>query len=302
MTQDTVWFSDSLQGFTQGLQRTEGPLLMNWIEGIDDLEPRDVFNLQYEYLIAPEQVHPNLMARRDPYSKTAAIAERLTSMAERGWLDSIDGGAFRNSEKGRELAETLFQTVKDNCQALETLPDEQLNRAAELLFRVVTAARGSANPPGSWCVSMGKNIDPGPDGHPLHRVRRYLLDMNAFRDDTHLAAWRDLDVSGPAWEALTFVWRDQANTAAALVESLGFRGWSEVEYQTQLDGLEARGWLSKGSDGYQVSDEGRQVREAAEARTEVYFNAPWAVLSLDEINELQGLIADINAAMAPEEE
>ena len=98
MTQDSAWFTDALRGFTQGLQRTEGPLLMAWIEGVDDLEPADVFNLQYEYLIAPEQVHPDIMARRNPYSKTDAVAERLASMAERGWLEALDGCQERNEK------------------------------------------------------------------------------------------------------------------------------------------------------------------------------------------------------------
>ena len=192
--------------------------------------------------------------------------------------------------------------VIENCKSTETVPAEQLNRAAELLHRVIVAARGSDDPPGSWCVSMGRNIDPGPDGHPLHRVRRYLLDMNAFRDDAHLGAWQDIDISGPAWEALTFVSRDQANTAAALVENLGFRGWSEAEYQANLDSLEARGWISKGDEGYQATDAGRQVRAAAETQTETYFNAPWAVLNLDEVNELQAIVAQINNSLNPAED
>jgi DNA-binding MarR family transcriptional regulator len=110
-----------------------------------------------------------------------------------------------------------------------------------------------------------------------------------YRDDAHTAAWLPLGVTGPAWEALTRVWRDEAHTAAALVERAPNRQVTAEEYEDALQGLAGRGWLEATADGYRLTPAGRQVREEAEAATDRLFYAGWAGVSDDELSRMSAL-------------
>lgn len=121
--------------------------------------------------------------------------------------------------------------------------------------------------------------------------------MNAHRDDAHLTAWQQLDVSGREWETVTYVWRGDGRTAAELVEKLSHRGYGEADYQATLTELVERGWLKQGNDEYRLNDAGYTVRQAAEERTDAYFYAAWDVLNEDEVAELQRLLVDFRRSL-----
>jgi DNA-binding MarR family transcriptional regulator len=124
----------------------------------------------------------------------------------------------------------------------------------------------------------------------LAKIDQHLDDLNAFRDDAHLAAWKPYEVSGHAWEALTFVWRGEASTAEELVEKLSSRGHSVEAYTEALAGLVGRGWVEETSDGYRITEKGQALRQQAEEATDRIFFAPWACLDAAENAQLHDLL------------
>jgi predicted transcriptional regulator len=129
-----------------------------------------------------------------------------------------------------------------------------------------------------------------------------MIDLRSFREDAHLAAWQPFDVSGQLWEVLTFVWRDEAGTAAELAEKLPSRGYDEGSYAAALQDLAARGWVAQENGKYVTTEKGSQVRQQAEDTTDRYFDAPWASLSQDETEELKGLLEKLAQVVEVTEE
>ena len=75
-------------------------------------------------------------------------------------------------------------------------------------------------------------------------IDQYLSDLDAYHDDAHLDARRAYAVSGQAWEAFTYLWRDGRISAEALAARLARRGHGRDGYAAALEELAARGWAS----------------------------------------------------------
>ena len=161
----------------------------------------------------------------------------------------------------------------------------------------VEASHAAPEPPGKWSFRLSRRIDPGQATPVLVWIDQYLSDLNAYRDDAHLAAWRPYNISGATWEAFTRLWRG-ARTLDDVCEQLAFRGHARTAYAAALIELVVRGWLEADSDGYRVTAAGLAVRQEAEAATDRYFYAPWRCLSDSETDELRALLAGVRDGLA----
>jgi hypothetical protein len=142
-----------------------------------------------------------------------------------------------------------------------------------------------------------RNIYPTEDESFLMRIDQLLDDLKAYRDDTHLDSFRNLDVSGPAWELFSNLWQNEISTVDEMVEkyfSRG-RGVGKNGYQLAINILCERGWVSEIESGrYKISELGKQIRNDAERKTDHNFYRPWRILSADEINKLQLELVKMN--------
>ncbi len=134
------------------------------------------------------------------------------------------------------------------------------------------------------------NCHPEKSYSSLAQIDQYLDDLNAFRDDVHIAAWQPYEIDGRSWETFTFVWRGEVSSAAELVERLPFRGYEEADYTQSLELLTELGWLKKSDDHYKLTKKGQAVRKKAEETTDRYFFAPWDQLSSSETFRLRTLL------------
>ena len=131
------------------------------------------------------------------------------------------------------------------------------------------------------------------DVSALSKVIQYLSDLNAFRDDTHMAAYRPYDVEGHTWEAFSFVANGHATTADEIFNLLAYRGFSRIDWQDSLNDLAERNWLQEQDGKYNVTDSGQAVRDEVEQKTDSYFYAPWNCLTTVEFDELCALLQQI---------
>jgi DNA-binding MarR family transcriptional regulator len=75
-----------------------------------------------------------------------------------------------------------------------------------------------------------------------------------------------------------------------LAERLPYRAHSVADYAAALQALATRGWVRREGEVYVLTDEGRRVREAAEAETARLFFVGWSALSEEERAALQDLL------------
>ena len=247
---------------------------------------------------APAPISAERLAVRGPYTSLALSAERLAQSAELGLLAPAGPGEYHFTEAGLTAARTIFQAAYDAMAPLQPLPHADLARLAGLLRRLVESVQAAPEPPGKWSFRLSRRIDPGQAAPPLIWIDQYLSDLNAYRDDAHLAAWRPYNISGAGWEAFTLLWRGAAHTLDEVTEHLAFRGHAHQTYAAALGDLVSRGWLAVEGDSYRLTDAGRALRQAAEAATDHYFYAPWHCLSAEELTALQELLIALRDALS----
>lgn len=245
------------------------------------------------YQLSPKPLTRALYRKRAPYNNLDAICENLADAAQAGYLDAVEGGGYQISQKGKLAIEVVHERFYEHINDLNLFPQEKMERVAELLKKLVESAARSEFSSGVFSLELVQGGHPRVEPGTLAEVDQLLDDLNAFRDDAHIAAWIQSGVSGPVWEVLSFVWNGEARSAQDLVEKMPYRSFLEEEYQEALNTLTSLGWIEQGDEGYQVTPAGKQVREEAEERTDQnYFNA-WSVLSAEELDELGNLLEEL---------
>lgn len=294
------WFLPESGDLLQALAGSYYPSLQAAVEA-SPYEWWDITAGQMTQAAGSEPMTVERMRERIPYMSAAAVREQLDASVERGMLES-DAAGYRLSQAGRSFVVDLVDRINAGLRERATdIP--QAERLVELLGRQVEAICAA---PGIEAPSIlgSRSFDPGPSASAPERLRRYLQDLNAWRDDAHVAAWRQHESDGHAWEVFSHVWGekvwgDPVTDAAQAAEKLGFRGYSEADYGAALEGLRERGWLERDDSGYRISAAGRSLREAAEVATDHHFFGPWQ-LSASEADELRQLLKATKDALTPE--
>jgi hypothetical protein len=228
---------------------------------------------------------------RDIYASERIVAALLDLIAGEGWLERDAAGAYELTDAGRATVDALLQRRAQLLADVALMAAAQAERLHELLARLVEAGMAAPEPPGVWCLAHSRRRAP-PEGAPiLARMLQLFEDFNAFRDDSHMAAWRDLGVEGYVWEAFALLADGLATDADAVAEQLRHRGYSRAEYAAALASLATRGWLAPAdASTYRLSEAGRAVRQGVERATDDAFYAPWAALAPAEQAELHHLL------------
>jgi hypothetical protein len=302
MTQSARWFMEVVEPLFAGMAARSSPALAQFQEETAGLEDQDILFVQLGYGFAPEAITPEYVTRRRPYGNPQVVKQAMGDAAGRGWLEAVAEGQYRLTERGREAAEGIMVLADQLFGEISPLPEAKLMRIATLLDKVAKTAWGLAEPTEKWGLSWGRKFDRGPAAPPMVQVRRRLLDVLAFRDDVHVAAWQPYGVGGQVWEAFTYAWRGEAGTAAEMAEQLPYRSYDEVAYAAALQDLAERGWISEEDGRYTATEKGKELREEAEEVTDHYFDAAWAALDGTEMEEAKSLLWELAKALEPPEE
>jgi DNA-binding PadR family transcriptional regulator len=246
--------------------------------------------------ISPNPVSAALLVKRTPYQNPEAVEKTLVDSVEAGYLKTENNGSYVVSQKGAQAIEDVHLAFYSHIVEINQFPAKKMRALADLLGKLVQACIQANLDNGTICLDISHNGHPGVEAHSLAKVDQYLDDLNAFRDDAHIAAWKPVGVSGQIWEALSFVWLGEKNTAAKLAEHLPFRGYTEEDYAQALNDLEKRGWIELSEDHYIINPDGKKLRDEAESTTnQIYFN-PWKVLSEVELAELSELLIGLKTS------
>ena len=259
----------------------------------------------FAYNVRPEPVTPELFLKRNPYAKPESVIEILVDAAEAGYLVADGQGGFQPAEKGYSAIEAVHKAFYAKANQINQFPDGKLRELTSLLAKLVESVDQSELAGSKICYKASRGghiqVEPG----TLAQVDQLLDDLNAFRDDAHIAAWTPVGVDGHIWEILTFVWNGVATTAEALNERLPYRQYTIEDYQGSLEVLVQRGWIEEGAEGYLVTDAGKKIRDEAEAATNENYFGPWNVLTdseLDRLGELLEELKETNLKMVENDE
>jgi Mn-dependent DtxR family transcriptional regulator len=242
--------------------------------------------------IEPEGITPAHLMVRGPYTAADEYLRRLKSLAEKGYLQEVEDGGFVLTSRGRDEARRLITDVRQAMASVDPLPPRDLQRLVELLDRLVQNCLNTPPPPDTWSIRLSYKLMP-PLSPPLPFIEQAFSCLEAYRDDSHLAAWRGSSLTATSLEALTLIWRGEANSLSSLIEKLEWRGHSPDIYRDAIHHLKSRGLINGPMEALQLTLEGKKLRDEIEEKTDRYFYAPWVCLNAAEANEMKELLVHL---------
>jgi len=245
-------------------------------------------------LFPTETISSTRHMRIFPYGLARMIDERFASAAQSGYLIS-DGDGYRPTETGKRIAHQVLQAATDSLVHVQPLPSTDLQRLVDYLVRLSDSSSNAPEPPPKFCLTHYKNYKSTfSSDAPLSRLFiHYFKELDCYRMDSHMAAWRIHNIEGNRWEAFSEVWGGKNNTLDKIFDELGSRGITRDEYASILQELVERGWVQQDGETYQPTAEGKRLRDEAEALTDKYFFAPWICLNESELEELASLAGQL---------
>jgi len=238
----------------------------------------------------PETTSTARLQVRTPYTAAALYQARLEALTEKGHLIEVGSGEYCLTGVARRMLLRAIEEMRDRMAQADPLPPADSARLAGLLGRLARAALETPPPPEPWSIRLSWKLMP-PETPPLPYAEQAISCLNAYRDDAHLAAWRPSGLSATALEALTLLWRGQADSLETLSSRLAYRGHPPVVYAEALAELRSHGWLEGPDEAPRLTAAGCAFREQVEADTDRYFFAPWSSLGNSEQEEMGRLLS-----------
>jgi hypothetical protein len=243
----------------------------------------------------PEPLSVERLRVRAVWSSPSIVTALLELLAGEKWFDRV-GTDYHLTDAGRAIIQAT-NTRRWTMLAFldDALPADAVSHLEKLLCRVLDACLAAPQPPDSWSLAHSVRRRPPEAAPPATRLFYYCADLNAYRDDAHMEAFRQYNVDAYVWEAFSLVWRGEATSAEAIYDQLAHRGYAREDYTRALAELTARGWIEPAgeADHFRAAEAGCAVREEAERLTDQYFYAPWKALAPDEQEVLRRCMAEL---------
>lgn len=283
--QGQVFYAAFMTNLTQEQRDdwTNRPPVMNLKRGYAE-SPNWIFVQALEF--APEALTVERFRKRAVYAAPKLTLGLLELLASEQYFDRI-GDEYHLTEKGHAQANKVRDFRITAFEGFEPIDASDIGKLVGYMARIIDASLQADK---IWCLEHSRNRAPKDDAAPLAKLIQFGSDLNAFRDDAHMAAFGAHNVEGHVWEAFSYIQSEQAKNAAELYEKLAYRGFYSEDWQAALDDLASRGWIAKNGDTYTITKTGLAIAADVEAKTNEYFYAPWAVLSDEEYDELIMLI------------
>ena len=233
--------------------------------------------------------------KRDPFTNPEQFEKVFVRLNVKGWIEPMLDGSYQVTEKAREAVRHVMQAGDAQLMDFRSMPEADLKRLEILLKQIVAESKVTPEPPEKWAIL--KRFRVADEYDPLIvKIREYLLDLFAYRDDSHLSASRPhFNQAGIVWMVLGALWNRDAVTAKQMAEKMTFRGYEVSDYEVALQATVEIGWAEVDDRPvtFRLSQQGKELREQAEQLTNEYFYTPWSVLMQNEIDELYDLLTKL---------
>jgi len=248
------------------------------------------------WLFGSETITTTKYMQMFPYGLAQVNEERFASAAQNGYLNSDGKGGYGHTENGLKFAKKLWRAAGDSLADLNSIPFDNLQLLFDYLVQLIEASLAAPEPPYHFYISHKcDNYGQYKTEYPLEGFVVRFGELSAYRDDSHIAAWQALGVEGHAWDLFTRLWQSASRASSEqLIEKVAYRGIPFEMVVQDLINLSERGWIESAESAYQLTAEGRCIREAAEALTDQYFFTPWNCLNKSELEDLSYLAIQLH--------
>lgn len=230
--------------------------------------------------------------KRDPFSNPEQFEKLFARLDVKGWIEPQQDERYKVTEMARAGAAFIIMSGDARLPPAESFPEVDLERLKALIKRIVVANDDAPEPPEKWAIFKRFRVATK-DSPVLVKIREYLMDLFAYRDDSHLAAARPhFNEAGIVWLALGAAENSPAVTAESIAGAMTVRGYEVNDFEIALQAAKEIGWLEEAGESgiFRITQKGKELRERVEAQTDEYFYRPWSALNEDELNELYDLL------------
>jgi hypothetical protein len=234
--------------------------------------------------------------KRDPFTNPEQYERVFVRLNVKGWIEPMSDGSFRVTDNARGAVRHILQAGDAQLLDFRSISTSDLERLAILLKQIVAESKVTYEPPEKWAILKRFRVA-GEHDPVVVRIREYLMDLFAYRDDSHLSASRPhFNQAGIVWIVLGALWNKGAVTARQMAEKMTFRDYEVLDYEVALQAAVEVGWVEADDrpGAFRLSRQGIELREQAEHLTNEYFYTPWSVLVQTELDELYDLLTKLH--------
>ena len=247
-------------------------------------------------MFEPDPISVRRMRVRIPYNAPTYYEKQLVELKSAGCLMDAAEGGYYLTPRGKSAFTEIIQEANFRLEKLAPIQDEDINRLVLILSKLVQFILVSQPPPCKWSILASRNLDQGPQAHPMVRLDQYLTDLTSFLDDAHLAAWSEYSVHPHSWDILGLIWSGRATSFKKILQTVQPRDWLEEQTVCSIEELLTLGWID-GVGEFHLSPKGRIVRDSAEKRTNEFFFEPWEILIAEELELMEKYLKQINTVI-----
>jgi hypothetical protein len=252
---------------------------------------REEFWLLNRFRYFPGSVAPGDFLTFGPYASISTYEQRLESLVARKFAEAVDTGRYRSAEAGRKLVDQLYRDYFAAIARHDRLNESDVQRLGALADRVVAFLVRQPDVP-SPMTNATRSAFPETSRAWIYAERRVTA-LAVFRDDAHIAAWREDGWSGPRIAVSTALFQvaqplplDQLRAAVAQL--------NDKDFKSAVSALHSGGEVSHNAeDVYKLTAAGRQARQVVEDLTDRNYAVLFSALSTDELKEFIELLEQV---------
>ena len=237
--------------------------------------------------------------KRDPFTNPEQFEKRFARFNFQDWIFPIPDDRYQVLPKAQEAVRKIVRAGDTKLAGFDLLPAVELKQLVNFLKQLATANLEAPEPPEKWAILNRFRV--ANEGSLLiAQIRESLMDLFAYRDDSHLSAARPhFGQAGIVWDVLGAIWNGSAVNAGQMAERMSFRGYEENDYDVAIQAAVEIGWVeavetAKAAKTFSLTSKGREIRERVERLTDEYFYRPWSVLTDAELEELYALLTKLH--------
>ena len=289
----------SVTGSFGALAANVAPMLEKVVENAGLKDVTGWQNLILGTGIAPDPLTVERVRQRAIYTAPGKVEDTLGSLQTAGYLDD----AFVVTEVAKKGIDALLQGQREGIADVQPVAADKMKTLNGLLKQICTAIDTADESKHPIYDDMRRRPTTN-DLIQMEQYVRYMGYLNAYRDDCHIASWQQHPVNGHTWEIFSTLWQGDAKSQADLPDPIvNNRGWTSEETAAAFEQLVDLGWIEAAeTDGhYQLTEQGKTIRQEAEDATDQYFFAPWDTLTVDEIESIRNITTQIIDSLKAEQ-
>jgi len=252
---------------------------------------RDEFWLLNRFRYFPGTVAPSDFLTFGPYASVSTYEQRLEALVAKKFAETVDTGRYRSAEAGRKLVDQLYRDYFSAIARHDRLNEADVQRLGALSDRVVGFLIRQPDVPAP-ITSAARSAFPESTRAWVYAERR-ITALAVFRDDAHVAAWREDGWSGPRIAVSTTLFKAAQPLPLAELRA-AVAQLTDKDFKSAVSALHSGAEVSHNADDvYKLTTAGRQARQIIEDLTDRNYAVLFNALSSEEMKELVELLEQV---------